>query len=131
LINTIQLDEKQYEFIHQYTEILQTVEEAFEYVESSFDDYTKTEGDLVLSDIFTALGQIADSNTLLKKLFKKKDKVLQAIETFDVVPNQALKLEGNFNNQNVKEKVVKENLSPTFSAWKMEVEKVLQPFIRN
>jgi hypothetical protein len=131
MTTTKQLDEKQYTLIHQYTEMLQTVEEAFEYVESSFDDYSKTEGDLVLSDIFAALGQIESSNQLLRELFQDENEVLITLEKFDVVPNQALKLEGNFNDQNVKEKVIKESLSPAFSAWKMEVEKVIKPFIRN
>jgi hypothetical protein len=126
-----QLDEKQYTLIHQYTEMLQTVEEAFEYVESSFDDYSKTEGDLVLSDIFAALGQIESSSQLLRELFQDENEVLTALGKFDEIPKQAMKLEGNFNDQNVKEKVIKESLSPAFSAWKMEVEKVMKPFIRN
>jgi hypothetical protein len=126
-----QLDEKQYTLIHQYTEMLQTVEEAFEYVASSFDDYSKTEGDLVLSDIFAALGQIESSSQLLRELFQDENEVLTALGKFDEIPKQAMKLEGNFNDQNVKEKVIKESLSPAFSAWKMEVEKVIKPFIRN
>jgi hypothetical protein len=126
-----QLDEKQYTLIHQYTEMLETVEKAFEYVESSFNDYSKTEGDLVLSDIFAALGQISSSNLLLKKLFQEENEILRVIETFDEVPKQALKLENDFDDQNAKEKVIKESLSPAFSAWKMEVEKVLQPYVRN
>jgi hypothetical protein len=131
MTTTKQLDEKQYTLIHQYKEILQTVEEAFEYVESSFDDYSKTEGDLVLSDIFAALGQIESSNQLLKELFQDENEVLTALGKFDEIPKQAIKLEGNFNDQNVKEKVIKESLSPAFSAWKMEVEKVLQLFVGN
>jgi hypothetical protein len=131
MTTTKQLDEKQYTLIHQYTEMLQTVEEAFEYVESSFDDYSKTEGDLVLSDIFAALGQIESSNQLLKELFQDENEVLTALGKFDELPKQAIKLEGNFNDQNVKEKVIKESLSPAFSAWKMEVEKVLQLFVGN
>jgi hypothetical protein len=131
MTTTQQLDEKQYTLIHQYTEILQTVEEAFEYVEASFGDYTKTEGDLVLSDIFAALGQIESSNQLLKELFQEEKEILRTFEKFDEVPKQALKLEDGFNDQNVREKVVKESLSPAFSAWKMEVEKALQPFVRN
>jgi hypothetical protein len=42
-----------------------------------------------------------------------------------------LKLKDDFNDQNAKEKVIKEGLSPAFSAWKIEVEKVLPPFVRN
>jgi hypothetical protein len=131
MITTKQLDEKQYTLIHRYTEMLQTVEEAFEYVESSFNDYSKTEGDLVLSDIFAALGQIESSNQLLKELFQEENEIIRVVEKFGEVPKQALKLEGAFNDQNVKEKVIKKGLSPAFYTWKVEVEKVLQPFVRN
>jgi hypothetical protein len=129
LVKRIQLDEKQYNYIGQYTEMLQTVEEAFEYVESSFEDYTKTEGDRVLTDIFAALAQIESGNLLLMEVFKGENEVLKAFENFAEIPKQALKLESSFNNQNVKGKVIKESLSPTFSAWKMEVEKTLMPFV--
>jgi hypothetical protein len=116
LVKRIQLDEKQYNYIGQYTAMLQTVEEAFEYVEYSFEDYTKTEGDRVLTDIFAALAQIESGNLLLMEVFKGENEVLKAFENFAEIPKQALKLGSSFNNQNIKGKVIKESLSPAFSA---------------
>jgi hypothetical protein len=130
-VKKIQLNEKQYNYIRQYTEMLQTVEEAFKYVEYSFEDYTKTEGDRVLTDIFVALAQIESSHLLLMEVFKDENEVLEVFENFAEIPKQALKLESSFNNQNVKGKIIKESLSPAFSAWKMEVEKALMSFVGN
>ena len=45
------LTEDQVQLVREYTTMLQNIDEAFEYVVASFSDYSKTEGDLVLSDI--------------------------------------------------------------------------------
>ncbi|UTE77302.1 hypothetical protein [Rossellomorea sp. KS-H15a] len=125
---TTKLDEKQYELVSQYVGMLDTIEEALNYVEASFTDLSKTEGDQVLSDVFMAIGQISESNPLLKELFDE-ERIQKALTGFDTVTDQAWKLDGQLDNNEVKQSVVKENLSPSFSTWKASIDIELKPFL--
>ncbi|MGD6804715.1 hypothetical protein [Rossellomorea aquimaris] len=128
MTNKVILDEAQHTFVGEYSEMLSTIEEAFHYVIASFGDYQKTEGDTVLTDIFQALAQIAESNTLLKSLFIDQPSITMAIHQYEEVMNQAMKLDGSFDNQNLKETVINENLYPAFAAWHEKVSRELDPY---
>ncbi|WP_409252001.1 hypothetical protein V1502_18165 [Bacillus sp. SCS-153A] len=127
----VKLDEKQYIFINEYTEMLSTIDEAFQYVISSFDDYEKTEGDTVLSDIFHAFAQIAESNTLLISIFTCESAVTRAVDRYEEVTKQAMKLDGSFHDQNKKQVVVTESLYPAFKDWKEKVCQEMAIYIKN
>ncbi|OCA89170.1 hypothetical protein A8F95_06380 [Bacillus wudalianchiensis] len=105
-----------------------TIEEGFVYVINSFKDYSKTESDQMLSDIFAALYQVANVNETLQSIFA--DDIQEVIGRFETVAEQASKLEGYFNDQQMKEKVIKESLYPAFHAWAQEMERVLAPYVR-
>ncbi|TYS15183.1 hypothetical protein FZC78_16135 [Rossellomorea vietnamensis] len=128
MTNKVILDETQHTFVGEYSEMLSTIEEAFHYVIASFEDYEKTEGDTILTDIFQALAQIAESNTLLKSLFTDQPLITAAINQYEEVTNEAMKLDGSFADQNLKETVIKENLYPAFAAWHGEVRRELDPY---
>ncbi|MFI8687993.1 hypothetical protein [Rossellomorea sp. NPDC077527] len=126
----MKLDEKQYELVSQYIGMLDTIEEALKYVEASFTNLSKTEGDRVLSDVFMAIGQISESNSLLKEIFDfDREGIQKALNAFDTVTDQAWKLDGQLDNNVVKQSLVQENLSPAFSAWKATIESELNPYL--
>ncbi|MGG4169110.1 hypothetical protein ABEW00_16840 [Rossellomorea vietnamensis] len=125
---TTKLDEKQCELVHQYVGMLDTIEEALNYVEESFTDLSKTEGDRVLSEVFMAIGQISESNPLLKEVFVGEG-IQKALNAFDTVTDQAWKLDGQLDNNAFKQSVVQENLSPAFSTWKTTIETELNPYL--
>ncbi|MCR8850443.1 hypothetical protein NQ095_18655 [Rossellomorea sp. SC111] len=125
---TTKLDEKQYELVQQYVGMLDTIEEALKYVEASFTDLSKTEGDRVLSDVFMAIGQISESNSLLKDMFEREG-IQKALNAFDTVTDQAWKLDGQLENNLFKQSIVQENLSPAFSTWKEAIETELNPYL--
>ncbi|MGE6754512.1 hypothetical protein ACQKFO_13750 [Rossellomorea sp. NPDC071047] len=126
---TTKLDEKQYELVSQYVGMLDTIEEALYYVGASFTDLSKTEGDRVLSDIFMAIGQISESNGLLKEMFDGREDIQQALTGFDTVTDQAWKLDGQLDNNEVKQSIVQESLSPAFLNWKSTIENELNPYL--
>jgi hypothetical protein len=131
LTNAVKLDEKQFELLKQYIGMLETIEEAFGYVTSSFTDIEKTEGDRVLADVFEALGQVSESNKIFVQMFEEHPDILKALEKYEHVIDQALELNGHFQEHNVKEEIVKGKLSPVFSDWKVEIEKELKPLLNN
>ncbi|MGD6848907.1 hypothetical protein [Rossellomorea aquimaris] len=126
---TTKLDEKQYELVNQYVGMLDTIEEALKYVEASFTDLSKTEGDRVLSDVFMAISQISESNGLLKGIFDGREGIQQALTQFDTVADQAWKLDGQLDNNTVKQSILQEKLSPAFSKWKAFIDNELNPYL--
>lgn len=122
---------EQQELSKQYLDLIFTVEEGLEYVVSSFSDYERTEGDRILNDIFAAFIQIAESNQVLLKIFNNNPSILKAIEGFQEVMQQVLKLEGHLHDPNEKELIIREGISPLFVEWKNTIQKELQPFILN
>ena len=126
---TTKLDEKQFELVSQYVGMLDTIEEALKYVMASFTDLSKTEGDRVLSDVFVAIGQISESNGLLKEMFDGREGIQKALTGFDTVTDQAWRLDGRLDNNEVKQSIVQEKLSPAFSTWKASIENELNPYL--
>ncbi|WP_282138604.1 hypothetical protein [Rossellomorea aquimaris] len=126
---TTKLDEKQYELVSQYVGMLDTIEEALKYVKASFTDLSKTEGDRVLSDVFVAIGQISESNGLLKEMFDGREGIQKALTGFDTVTDQAWRLDGQLDNNEVKQSIVQEKLSPAFSTWKASIDNELNPYL--
>ena len=63
------LTEEQVYLVREYLDLLSSIQEGFEYVIASYEDYSKTEADLVQSDIFSAFVQIISSNEDLEKVF--------------------------------------------------------------
>ncbi|KMY55497.1 hypothetical protein AC623_17410 [Bacillus sp. FJAT-27231] len=122
------LTEEQFSFVQQYVDLLTTIEEGFVYVINSFEDYSKTESDQMLSDIFAALYQVANVNETLQSIFA--DDIQEVIDRFETVAEQASQLNGFFNDQRMKEQVIKESLYPAFHAWAQEMEQVLAPYVR-
>lgn len=131
MANAVSLDEKQYKLLQEYLSMVETIEEALVYVTSSFTDIEKTEGDRVLADVFEAFGQVSESNKLFKEWFEDQPEILSTLEDFEKVIDQAMKLNGHFQESNIKEEIVKGKLSPAFSAWKLEIDRVLKPLLNN
>ena len=128
-MTTTKLDEKQYELVNQYVGMLDTIEGALKYVEASFTDLRKTEGDRVLSDVFMAIGQISESNRLLKEMFDGQEDIQKVLSEFDNVTDQAWKLDGQLENSAFKQSIVQEKLLPAFSTWKASIENELNPYL--
>ncbi|MFK2825521.1 hypothetical protein QYG89_07445 [Bacillus sp. B190/17] len=125
----VRLTEEQFVFVGQYVELVATIKDGFQYVMESFEDYSKTEGDQVLSDILSALPQVTSGNGILQKIFPLD--VGNKIEKFDIVVEQFFLLDGFFNDRQRKEEIVKESIYPAFNKWVGEVEQELLPYIRS
>jgi hypothetical protein len=125
------LTNAQHELTNQYFNLLNTIEEAFEYVIASFSDYGKTEGDRILADLFAALVQVAESHETLQEIFKEEKQLISVLNRFNGVLQQATKLNGQLKDPNQIEKVIIESLYPAFTTWREMVQRELQPHIIN
>ncbi|MBG9544745.1 hypothetical protein ABE29_18805 [Cytobacillus firmus] len=114
--------------ITQYTGLLDTMEEAFDYVLESFTDFQRTEGDRVLIDIFAGLEEVAKANLQLTDLFQDETSIMNALNGFDTVVEKAGLLEGSFSDPSKKAELVKNHIFPAFSAWKSAIREELKPY---
>jgi hypothetical protein len=124
------LTEANFNLCQQYLNMVSVIDEGFSYVISSFTDYSKTEGELVLSDIIQALTSIAQTNTLLEQGLADDPSVQRVIASFQDVANEALKLDDFKNDFNMKMTIINELLYPSFSAWKDIVQNAIGKYIK-
>ena len=115
------LTEEQVDELHHYKELLTSIEEGFEYILASFSDYSKTEGDVILNDIFVAFNQVILVNAAIQVLFKKDAHMVAAIEDFEEVVSAAEKMDGLFEKSQEKQQVVHQTLYPTYKSWFDEI----------
>ena len=111
------LTEEQTQLVREYTTMLQNIDEAFEYVVASFADYSKTEGDLVLSDILSSFVQLIQVNDDLTTIYHENMEVKNAILDFQKVVAEAEKLDGIFEKSQEKQEVVQRHLYPVYKKW--------------
>jgi hypothetical protein len=109
--------------------LLDTIEERFEYIEVSFTNYERTQGDVVLADIFTTLAQVSATNVHLCRLFAEETDIVHHLRLFSDVLEEAYKLDGNFGDTNMKQRIVEQHLSPAFQAWKMTITQLLKRYV--
>ncbi|MFC3886546.1 hypothetical protein ACFOU2_24855 [Bacillus songklensis] len=124
----MKLAEPNVELIHRYVELLQSIEEGLEYVEASFKDYSKTEGDLVLADVLDALAQLQSANGQLQVIFAGKQELVGTLDQFKAVIDQCFQLEGKMEQPHEKQEIVKKSIIPSLSEWKQLIEPHLQPY---
>jgi hypothetical protein len=119
----------QIEMVQKYVELLDTIEEGFAYVEESFVNYERTQGDEVLANIFMALAKINETNVHLCRLFAEETDIVHHLRLFSDVLEEAYKLDGNFGDPNMKQRIVEQHLSPAFQAWKLSITQLLKRYV--
>ncbi|TQR17641.1 hypothetical protein [Psychrobacillus soli] len=119
------LTEEHLHLVQQYREMLESIEEGFQYVIASFQDYSKTEGDLVLGDIFAAFLQIAEVNPDLSEIFQKDSSMIDAVKAFEDVLLAAEKMDGLFEKSQEKQEIVQQFLYPAYKQWYQTIHPLL------
>lgn len=113
-----QLTDAQYHLLQQFNNLVETVEEGFDYVEASFQDYQKTESDRVLADIIDALSHLNDSKQQLTQMLEKYTVAAAHLARFEGVIDEVIKLEDCINDSNQKQKILSQNIIPAYKGWK-------------
>jgi len=115
------LTEEQVNVLHHYKELLASIKEGFEYILASFSDYSKTEGDVILIDVFAAFNQVILVNADLQVLFEKDAHMVAAIEAFEEVVSAVEKMDGLFEKSQEKQQVIQQTLYPAYKNWFDEI----------
>lgn len=123
------LTTEQNELLHFYYNLLNTIEEGFDYVIESFSNYELTEGDTVLKDILSAFYHVDSSNKTLQIVLKEEQAILDELTKFDSVIISIDAESSIFTSLENHHDFVKNQLAPAFLAWKELVQGKLQPYV--
>lgn len=126
----IQLSTENFNFLSQYSETLNIIEEGFDYVLASFNDLTLIHSDIIIGDLILALTSIANANVTLKRLFEKNEIPLQFITEYQTVIESVFLLEGQFNNLYTQIDIITHQIYPYFISWKKKIQNVLRKHIQ-
>ncbi|WP_282141030.1 hypothetical protein [Cytobacillus oceanisediminis] len=125
------LTEEQYLFLKEYSDLLYTIDEAFDYIVKSFSDFSKTEGERLLGDIFQAFPQVASAHEQLSGLVQDNQPMLKAIADISTVADQAELLIQNFDDLPVRQEIISKKLYPAFAEWHNSIQQELNPYIQS
>ncbi|CAM3554936.1 hypothetical protein GCM10009865_11230 [Aeromicrobium ponti] len=125
------LTEEQYIFLKEYSDLLYTIDEAFDYIVKSFSDLSKTEGNRLLGDIFQALPQVAAANEQLSQLFHDNQQLQDAMKDISIVADQAELLLECFEDIPVRQDIISQKLYPAFSEWHKSIQQELTPYLQS
>jgi hypothetical protein len=120
------LTEANFELLKKYHDLLETIEEAFDYVRESFVNDKYTHGDQVFADIIDALAQIHRTNQQMAAIFSEDDALTSIIQSFEAVLTELFKLESHMQDHTKKQHILQHYVFPAFEAWHLS----LQPFLK-
>lgn len=123
------LTENHYEMIHFYNNLLNTIEEGFDYVVQSFSNLELTEGDRIFKDILAAFYHVDSTHKTLHAVLQDKRELVEEMEKFDGVIMALDEESSIFTSLETHQDFVKSQLFPAYLAWKESVQSQLQPYI--
>ncbi|MFV2046309.1 hypothetical protein ACEWK1_02935 [Metabacillus sp. YM-086] len=118
-----------YEMIHFYNNLLNTIEEGFEYVVSSFTNLELTGGDRIFKDILAAFYHVDSTHKALHAVLQEERELVEEMEKFNEVILALDEESSIFSSLDTHQDFVKNQLFPAYLAWKESIQKQLEPYI--
>lgn len=119
----------QHELLSYYFHLLNSIEEGFDSVVDSFQNLQFSESERIFSDIISAFYHIDSSNPSILSAIEANDELSKEITKFDSVIKTLEGLESIFKDPKEYHAFVKNQLTPSFLAWKEAVQSRMQPYI--
>ena len=126
----VELQDVQVETLKQYVDVANTVEEALDYILASYGDESKTESEVLLSDIFAALTKLIDTNGQLIFWFKEEEATIVHLLRINDLMNELVVLEDRFEDEQFRQQMVSEKLAPLYKEWVRTLNFIFQPLLK-
>lgn len=126
----VQLEELQLDTLKQYVDVANTIEEALDYILASYHDDTKTEGEVLLADIFHALTRMIDINGQMIFWFKEEESTIVHLLRLNDLMDQLVELEKNFDDEVFRKQFVTNQLAPLYKEWLVTTNITLQKYMQ-
>lgn len=121
------LSEDKFIIAQKYAGLLETIEEAFEYMMVCFEDLRFEVVEELWNGILNAFSQIDRSNTIVSDEFMDNPVLLIKFAQFDDVLGAVEALESD-DNIMIIQQIILNKIFPVFLAWKEQVEQELIPY---
>jgi DNA repair ATPase RecN len=123
------LTEGEFVLLKKYNALLETVEEAFEYLSDTNRISSTTVTRQVVLDSHEAIGKIAEAHVKLVTLFEKNEEALQVISQFSALLDELEQI-GHFDQNTIPEKEALETyIKPAYENWKNQIQHHILPRI--
>ncbi|WP_339147854.1 MULTISPECIES: hypothetical protein [unclassified Sutcliffiella] len=123
------LKEGEFVLLKKYNALLETIEEAFEYLSDENRNASTPVTRQVVLDSHEAIGKIAEVHVKLVTLFEKNGEVLQVIAQYSTLLDELEQI-GHFDQNTIPEKEALETyFKPAYENWKNQIQHHILPRI--
>lgn len=123
------MTEGEFFLLKKYNALLETVEEAFEYLSDENRNASTPVTRQIVLDSHEAIGKIAEAHVKLVTLFEKNEEALQVIAQFSALLDELEQI-GHFEQNNTPEKeALQTYIKPAYENWKNEIQHHILPHI--
>lgn len=124
----VALNEEQLHFLNEYLELMNIVDQGFQYVHNKGPDEQPATAERMLPDILAAFMQLNQAHNLLKNLFEDDEKVSNNIDTFNEIVSDIEEAQTSWEMPT--HEMLLSVLYPRFQSWKHRTREWAQPFIQ-
>ncbi|TYS69893.1 hypothetical protein FZC76_06610 [Sutcliffiella horikoshii] len=123
------LTEGEFYLLKKYNALLETVEEAFDYLSDDNRNASTPVTRQMVLDSYEAIGKIAEAHVNLVLLFEKNEEALQIIAQFGDLVDELEQI-GHFEQNNAPEKeALQTYIKPAYETWKNQIQHHILPYI--
>lgn len=123
------MTEGEFYLLKKYNALLETVEEAFDYLSDDNRNASTPVTRQIVMDSYEAIGKIAEAHVNLVLLFEKNEEALQVIAQFGDLVDELEKI-GHFEQNTVPEKeTLQTYIKPAYETWKNQIQHHIIPYI--
>ncbi|NMH75214.1 hypothetical protein HF078_19225 [Bacillus sp. RO2] len=123
------LTEGEFYLLKKYNALLETVEEAFDYLSDDNRNASTPVTRQIVMDSYEAIGKIAEAHVNLVLLFEKNEEALQVIAQFGDLVDELEQI-GHFEQNTVPEKeALQTYIKPAYETWKNQIQHHIIPYI--
>ncbi|KPB05640.1 hypothetical protein [Bacillus sp. CHD6a] len=123
------LKEGEFYLLKTYNTLLETVEEAFDYLSDEKRNTSTSVTRQMVLDSYEAIGKIAEAHVNLVLLFEKNEDALQVIAQFGELVDELEQI-GHFEQNTAPEKEALQTfIKPAYETWKNQIQHHILPHI--
>ncbi|MFE8701653.1 hypothetical protein ACFYKX_13700 [Cytobacillus sp. FJAT-54145] len=112
-----------------YSQLLETIKEAFQYISESFRNLQRTESDRLMTDMIHAFDKISDINEVFSGWFESDTTVMEILDRFEMLVTE-IEFIVDLNGLETNRKII-EQLMPTFIIWKKDFMSEFEVYIES
>ena len=121
MITIKSLSEAQYDFLKQYINLIETVEEGLSLVDVSYQERNYGSGDRLLKDLVGVFVPFNSSNMTMRSIFAHDALVLAELDKFQSILDQVLHIETVIHDQDEKTTFIHDFFLPAYKQWKEQI----------